>query len=98
MEAQDPREQSSPRPPSREEVTGHADPDAQDAKSLDNQHATDESIRQVEAGGGQGAGSEGHAAAFEMWTDEELKERAAELKLDVSGLSREQMIEKLEHR
>ena len=97
MSTQDPREMSSPRPPSEEEVTGHASPDSQEARSLKQQHGNDESIRQVEAGNRRGAGSEGHAAAFEMWTDDELRKRAAELGLDSTGKSREELIAAVEH-
>lgn len=94
---QDPREESSPRPPSETEVTGHDNPDSEDAASLKKQHANDQSVRRVEAGEDKGAGAEGHAAAFEMWTDEELHARAAELNLDVSGLSRAEIIQKIKH-
>ena len=94
---QDPRAQSAARPPSQEEVTGHADPDKQDAASLKKQHGTDEVARMVEAGEAEGAGSEGHAAALDMWTDNELRERMTELGLDPAGKSREEMIAAVEH-
>ena len=40
---------------------------------------------------------EGHAAAFEMWSDEDLRARAKEVGLDPDGLSRTALIEKLEN-
>ena len=72
--------------------------DEKAAESMREQHSNEQAIEAVTGDGGRpAAGSEGHAAAFEMWTEEELRNRAAELGLDVSGMSRDEMIAAIEH-
>ena len=67
------------------------------ADSLRSQHSNEEAIAAVNANSHSGNNRvEGHAAAFEMWTDEELHTRAKEVGLDPSGLSREELIERLQ--
>ena len=71
--------------------------DNQAAHSMKAQHSNDEAIEAVTAGEDNSIDRvEGHAAAFEMWTDEDLHARAREVGIDAEGLSRTQLIEKLE--
>lgn len=65
------------------------------ANSIRDQDGSERVVHEVERGT-DGAGAEGHAAAFEMWTDAELHARAAELGLDVAGLSRAEVIAAIE--
>ena len=72
--------------------------DSAAAESMRAQHSGEEAIAAVTAGADKGSPRvEGHAAAFEMWTDEELHARAKEVGLKGHDeMSRDQLITELE--
>lgn len=65
-------------------------------ESLKDQHGDQAAERVAASTGGSTRKIGGHAAAFEMWTDEELHEKAAELGIEHEGVPREQLIDTLQ--
>ena len=70
--------------------------DAAAADSMRAQHSNEEAIAAVTGTKGSGISRvEGHATAWEMMSEDDLNARAAEVGVDPSGLSRDELIAKL---